>query len=189
LRREEALVLAKQVLAALFPVCSWAEIAGSIRRERAEVHDIDLVAIPSQQTRSGPLGGTVIFDELQVWKDLIPKALKKIGLTVEAQGQELIRCTFADNGFQVDIYRARPETWGVILLVRTGSREHNVKLYTLAKSKGLTLSAARGVISYWVDGRRLPEAEGKVIASRSEEEIFAALGLAYVDPKHREVSY
>jgi DNA polymerase/3'-5' exonuclease PolX len=41
---------------------------------------------------------------------------------------------------------------------------------------GLMLSAAQGVIK-----------DGKVIASRTEEEIFAALGLGYVEPKDREV--
>jgi DNA polymerase (family 10) len=122
----------------------------------------------------------VTYNESKIWKDLIPAKLKKCGLKVEASGQELLRCTFLD-GFQVDIYRARPETWGVILLVRTGSKEHNVKLCTLARSKGLKLSASEGLVAQG--------GFGQILASRSEEEIFTALGLAYVEPSNREANF
>ncbi len=121
------------------------------------------------------------FNESRVWKDLIPARLKKCGLKVEASGQELLRCTFLGDGFQVDIYRARPETWGVILLVRTGSKEHNVKLCTLARSKGLKLSASEGLVTQG--------GFGQIIASRTEEEIFTALGLEYVEPSNREANF
>ncbi len=181
--------LATKVLLALNPMCSGLMVAGSIRRGRAEVGDIDIVAIPKATVAMGPLGGPVSFPEESVWKLLFPKELKKAGLQVEEAGPELQRYVFAD-GFQVDIYRARPETWGVILLVRTGSKEHNVKLCSLAKSKGLKLSAALGVLKFPSALRdSVGDDFGKVIASRSEEEIFAALGLAFVEPKNREVPY
>jgi DNA polymerase (family 10) len=93
-------------------------------------------------------------------------------------GQEILRCTFLSDGFQVDVYRARPETWGVILLVRTGSKDHNVKLCTLARSKGLKLSASEGLVTQG--------GFGQVIASKTEEEIFSALGLEYIEPNYRE---
>lgn len=176
----KASLLANGVLVALYPFCSGLMIAGSIRRQKADVGDVDIVAMPKDVVAMGPLGGPVRFPEASVWSLLIPKELKKLGLKVEVSGQELHRCSFAD-GFQVDVYRARPETWGVILLVRTGSRDHNVKLCSLAKSKGLKLSAAEGIVT--------KEGFGKVTASRSEEEIFAALGLVYVEPKNREVLF
>jgi DNA polymerase/3'-5' exonuclease PolX len=52
---------------------------------------------------------------------------------------------------------------------------------TLARSKGLKLSAAEGVVDQ--DGF------GKILAGRTEESIFAALGLAFVEPKDREVKF
>lgn len=182
MERTKATLLAEKVLIALHPMCSSLMIAGSIRRERSEVGDIDIVAIPKQTVTVGPLGGPVSFPEDTVWKLLFPKELKKANLVIEASGSELIRCTFPD-GFQVDIYRARPETWGVILLVRTGSKEHNVKLCSIAKSKGLKLSASDGVIKTISSGCLTAE---KVIASRTEEEIFQVLGLPFVEPKNRE---
>ena len=174
---QKAQVLAEKVRVALEPLCEQVVIAGSIRRQKAAVNDIDVVAMPRCAVQAGPLGGTVRLNESAVWMLPFPKALKKAGLKIGVSGPELVRCSFVDNGFQVDVYRARPETWGVILLVRTGSKAHNVKLCTLARSKGLMLSAANGIVG------RL----GQVIASRTEEEIFAALGLAFVEPKDREV--
>ena len=184
MERLKATVLANNVLIALHPFCSGLMIAGSIRRQKAQVNDIDIVAIPKSMALMSPLGGPVSFPENTVWAWFIPKELQKLGLKVVAAGQELFRYTFAD-GFKVDIYRARPETWGVILLMRTGSKEHNIKLCKLARSKGLMLSASDGVVRHWVDGAHNPRSE--VIASRTEEEIFKALGLVYVEPKNREV--
>ena len=82
------------------------------------------------------------------------------------------------SGLQGDVYRARPETWGVILLIRTGSKEHNVKLCTLARSKGLMLSASQGVIE-----------NHNIVACRTEEGIFSALSMKFVEPKDREVHF
>jgi DNA polymerase (family 10) len=178
---EEAQVLAEQVRVTLEPLCERVVIAGSIRRQKPEVNDIDLVTLPKCAERSSFLDCNykVRVSETEVWLTLFPSVLKKWGLKVDALGPELLRFSRIEDGFQVDVYRARPETWGVILLVRTGSKQHNVKLCSLARSKGLMLSAAKGVIA--------DDGCGEVVASWTEEEIFAALGLAFVAPKDREV--
>lgn len=184
MRLVEAWPLAQKVCVALAPFCERVEVAGSVRRGKAEVGDVDIVAIPKAVEMPGGLFGCMPYDADHVWKDLIPIALLKAGFTDEAMGPELLRFSRQSDAFQVDVYRARAETWGVILLIRTGSKEHNVKLCALAKSKGLMLSASRGVIRW----NSPPEPE-EVIASRTEEEIFKALGLAFVEPKNREVPY
>lgn len=176
---EDAQVLADIVRHALEPFCERVAAAGSIRRLKAEVNDVDIVALPKVVSQPGPLGGTVKFSETDVFRFLLPKAVKKVGFTCEACGQELLRFNRLEDGFQVDVYRARAETWGVILLVRTGSKEHNVKLCSLARSKWLKLSACEGVVTQ--------EGFGRIVASRTEEEVFAALGLGFVEPKDREV--
>ena len=179
MRRDDALALAQDVVAVLQPFCERIEIAGSLRRGKAEVGDIDLVVIPKAGRYFCGLGFEAEFSADKVWAEKLPSALcRKVGAVIEASGPELIRCSIPSNEdpFQVDVYRARPETWGVMLLVKTGSKEHNVKLCSLALSKGLRLSAAQGVLR-----------AGQVVASRTEEEIFRALGLAFVEPKDREV--
>jgi DNA polymerase (family 10) len=183
----KATLLAEKVLIALNPMCCGLMIAGSIRRGKADVGDIDIVAIPQNTVTKGPLGGPVSFPEDSVWALLFPKELKKMGLKIEACGPELLRASFPD-GFQVDVYRARRETWGVILLVRTGSKEHNVKLCSKAKRfaspkypYGVRLSASQGIIALKKDG-----SDGEIIASHTEESIFEALGLTFVPPEARE---
>ena len=174
---EDAKFLAEKVCLVLQPLCDEIEVAGSVRRGKSEVGDVDIVALPKAVDLPGGLCGVVKVDPSTVWKNLIPKALVKSGLKLEVSGKELHRFSFP-SGLQVDVYRARPETWGVILLIRTGSKEHNVKLCTLARSKGLMLSASQGVIE-----------NHNIVACRTEEGIFSALGLKFVEPKDREVHF
>jgi DNA polymerase/3'-5' exonuclease PolX len=180
MRLQDALSLAQKVCAVLAPFCERVEVAGSVRRGKAEVHDIDIVAIPKAGWYPSAFGFDVEFSADKVWANMIPAVLRGKGLTVYASGPELLHCSFPD-GAQLDLYHARPETWGVILLVRTGSKEHNVKLCTIAQSKGLKLSASVGVVTR--------QGIGNIIACRTEEEIFEALGLTFVEPKFREVPY
>lgn len=161
---EEAAVLADRIVHCIEHLCDKVQVVGSIRRKRSEVHDIDMVLIPQSW----------------MWNTIIQRLKNTMLADVVKAGPELVtlkipRSTLVET-IQVDIYKARPETWGVLLLIRTGSKEHNIKLCSRARAMGLMLSAAEGVIK-----------DGKVVASRTEAEIFAALGLAYVEPKDREV--
>jgi len=181
LRIEDAQREAAWVVSKFDHLCEKVMVVGSVRRQRPEVNDIDIVVIPR-----GP--GEQNWDE-------IAKALKRAhGMVQFKKGPKLM--TFAhysdapglvmrprDPEYTVDIYHATPETWGILILVRTGSKEHNVKLCNLALSKGMKLSAAEGVLKL-VDS--FPSMM-QTIASKTEEEIFAALGLGYVEPKDREV--
>ena len=178
LKLEEARILAKNICDILSPCCQLIQVAGSVRREKAEVRDIDIVALPKAVDLPGGLFGVAKVHEDRVWENLIPKALFKWGFNLEASGQELHRFTRGEDGFQVDVYRARLKTWGVILLVRTGSKEHNVKLCSLAKSKNMMLSASQGLLQ-----------GSNIVACRTEEGIFSALGLKFVEPRDREVKF
>ena len=162
-------------------LCEKVMVVGSIRRQRPEVNDIDIVVIPRSPRERN-------------W-DEIAKALKRAhGMVQFKKGPKLM--TFAhyndapglvtrprDPEYTVDIYHATPEDWGIITLIRTGSKEHNVNLCNLALSKGMKLSAAEGVLKPLESFPSMM----KIIASKTEEEIFAALGLPYVEPKDREV--
>ena len=94
----EAQVLAEKVVAILQPFCSCIMTAGSIRRGKAEVGDVDIVALPKAMDLPGGLCGVVKVDPSTVWKNLIPKALVKSGLKLEASGEELHRFSFP-SGF------------------------------------------------------------------------------------------
>lgn len=173
MKLEVAEVYAAQVCEAIKPYVCKVEVVGSIRRRHPEVNDVDLIAISLDDTAWRAIPG-VLFKKLQA--SIILRGMELIGVTLPHQVGSPIAFGTRYANVQIDIYRARAHTWGVLELIRTGSKEHNTKLCAHALVNHMMLSAAKGVIK-----------DGFVVASRTEEEIFAALGLAYVEPKNREV--
>ena len=167
MKLQEAEALAFKILQVIEPCCERVSIAGSVRRRRPEPNDIDIVLIPK------PF----------MWNQIQTSMRAELDARQGIAGTQLIRMyiPFAnapapDRHIQVDFYAATEQTWGTILLIRTGSTDHNIRLCTHAKALDMMLSASRGVIE-----------KGKVVASKTEEEIFKALILPYVAPGDREV--
>jgi len=152
---EQAQRIADKVSERLSPFCSKIEVAGSIRRKKPYPKDIDLVLIPS--------------DPWNLYADI-----KQLG-RVKADGDKLKRLVV--NGAQVDLYFATEETWATLLLIRTGSAEHNIRLATLAKKKGWQLKA---------NGDGLFDDTGRRIAGNTEESIFEAMGIPFLKPEERD---
>ena len=153
MKLQQAETTAKNFLSEIKEFCERIVIAGSIRRKKPEVNDIDIVLIPRQ-------------------REHLIQRIRKIS-RVEVQGKKLIRTEYSN--VQIDAYFATEETWGILLLVRTGSKEHNIKLCQHAINKGMKLSSEKGLMK-----------DGKVIASKTEEEVFQALGMDYVEPGERD---
>lgn len=151
----QAQAIAQDVVNRLAPFCERIEVAGSIRRRRPFPRDIDIVLLPEHQ-------GNLAVE------------LLALGDHVKA-GKSLMQRTY--KGAQVDLYFATPETWHTLLLIRTGSKEHNIRLVTLAKKRGWHLYA---------NGRGLFNEKDERIAGDSEESFFKALGLPYKEPWERE---
>jgi len=130
--------------------------AGSLRRGRETVGDLDLLVTGHN------LGG------------LADHFLKfpRIGqVLVKGEDKASVKLT---NGLQVDVRMLAPESYGAALQYFTGSKEHNVALRDRAKRRGWKLSEYG-----------LFEGE-QVLASQTEEEIYAKLGLAWIPPELRE---
>jgi DNA polymerase (family 10) len=152
MKLEEAKTIADSFISEIKEFCERIEIAGSIRRNKIEVNDIDIILIPKL-------------------REHLIQRIRKIS-RVEVQGKKLMRTEYSN--VQVDVYFATEETWGILLLVRTGSKEHNIKLCQHAINKGMKLSSEKGLMK-----------DGKVIASRTEEEIFQAFGMDHINPEDR----
>ena len=158
--------LAAQILAELKPFCERIEIAGSIRRRRPLVNDIDIVVLPHPDQTNA----------------LRARVLERT--TPISDGPQVI-LTRLQNGVQLDLWIAHgpkkdlfsetPTNFGVLLLSRTGSKEHNIWLCQVAERLGRRLNPHHGVY----ENRQL-------LASATEEEIFAALKLDFVPPERRE---
>ena len=167
---EEARETAEKVMLTIGPLVERAEVAGSIRRQRPYVHDVDIVLIP----KAREIVDTGFWSPLTPFPDGIAARLnRELGAELLRKGEKMLQMRI--QGTQVDLYASTPEAWGIHLLRWTGSRAHNIYLCTVAQSRGLRLAVSAGV----VNGRR-------IVASRTEEDVFRALGLEYVPPERRQ---
>ncbi len=163
LNLKQAETIAEQIKTAAATHCERIEIAGSIRRQKPTVHDIDFVAIAKNDSE---------------WQK-ISQTLKHKKAKLLCSGNSVIKALIPiEKGlFQVDFYRAKPNTFGIHLLVRTGSAEHNTWLASLAIQKGMRIKYSEGLTK-----------DGTVIAGETEQSVFEALGLPCPLPNEREIA-
>ncbi len=131
--------------------------AGSVRRAEATVGDIDIVCTSAQP-------GDVIarFVKWERARAVLAEGVTKASI-------------WLDGGLQIDLRVLPDDVYGNLLQHFTGSREHNIQLRELAVRKGLRVSE-NGILDV---------ASGANRTCRTEEEVYAALGLAYVPPEMR----
>jgi DNA polymerase (family X) len=139
--------------------------AGSLRRGRETVGDLDLLLILSE--------GHTAQKKVDAIAEHILK-FPRIEQTL-AHGENKVSFTL-QNGLQVDVRLLEKESFGAALLYFSGSKEHNVALRGRANDMGLTLNEYS-----------LATLKGeKPVARRTEEEIYAKLKLDYIPPELRE---
>ena len=139
--------------------------AGSLRRAKETIGDLDLLLTLGK--------GHTSEKEIEA----ISKHILKFPEIdqVLAHGGNKVSFVLA-SGLQVDVRLLEAENFGAALLYFTGSKEHNVALRSRALKMGFTLNEY--ALSRLKDERR--------VAGRTEEEIYAKLGLAYIEPELRE---
>ncbi|MGW6390984.1 DNA polymerase/3'-5' exonuclease PolX [Streptomyces sp. NPDC055103] len=138
--------------------CEDCAYAGSLRRMKETIGDIDVLVAAD---RSAPFMDALT--ELPSTAEVLVHGPKKTSVRT------------VDN-IQVDLRVVEPESWGAALLYFTGSKAHNIHIRTIAVHAGLKLSEYG-----------LFETEsGERVASRTEEEVYARLGLPWIPPALRE---
>lgn len=159
------------------PFCNRIEIVGSLRRLKPCVNDIDIIAI----AKLLEMDDETLFGE-HVQENLLERKLSQMcllgQLQLEANGTKIKRFLKMVDGdtVPIDIYLATEQTWWTLLLIRTGSRNHNIKLARRAIELQMHLKA---------DGSGLLGHDGSLIQIYSEEAIFHHLGLQYRPPEER----
>jgi DNA polymerase (family 10) len=166
---------AEKIVDELTPYCKQPpRIAGSIRRKRPTVNDVDLVVLAKGDGA-----------------DLRARC-KKNAVEIVEEG-EMTLIVILKSGLQLDIWFARepkrdlfgveiPGNFGSLLLCRTGSKEHNIWLCNQAADRGLHWNPYAGL-----HGK--PERPGgpcPLIAGETEESIFKALNIPFIKPEDRE---
>lgn len=149
--------LAERMAAALrsVPGVEQAEAAGSVRRRQETVGDLDFIVAAADAEAV-----TERFTSLPRVAEVISRGL---GMTV-------VRMR---DGLHADLRVVPPEAYGAALQHFTGSRDHNIALRTFAERRGLKLNE----YGLWKGMTR--------VAARTEEEVYAALGLAFIPPEIR----
>jgi DNA polymerase (family X) len=140
--------------------------AGSLRRGKETVGDLDLLVTMSPG------------HEKQKDVDAVAARILKYPASQRelAHGENKVSMLL-ESGMQVDVRLLNKESFGAALLYFTGSKEHNVALRGRANDMGWTLN------EYALTTLK----GGKVVARRTEEEIYAKLKLEYIEPELREM--
>jgi DNA polymerase (family X) len=156
---DEATALAEHILGFVrsHPACERAELAGSLRRRKETIGDLDLVAASREgKALADAFAGAQFVDEI----------------LAHGPTKVFIKC----GGVEVDLRIVAPEAFGSLLHHFTGGQAHNIVLRERAVRMGINIS------EYGL--AKAGTGEYEPIAT--EEEIYSRLGLAYIPPELRE---
>jgi DNA polymerase/3'-5' exonuclease PolX len=167
---EKARDIAEQVKHLLEESCERIEIAGSIRRLKSDVGDVELLCIPKFNGFIDSLDQKV---KSLVGTHYLDYRLNKLGRQVYGPKNKLMR--HVESGLGIDISCTNEECWWVSLVVRTGGKQTNIDICTAALQRGYKFHA-------YGSGFSTPHGD---IVCRSEREAFETVGLAYREPWQR----
>ncbi|MFG3289015.1 DNA polymerase/3'-5' exonuclease PolX [Streptomyces sp. NPDC048179] len=155
-----AMELAEDIVGALSGVagCERCAYAGSLRRMRETIGDIDILAAAGE---SAPL--MAAFTRLPYVTEVIGQGGTKTSVRTR-------------KGLDVDLRVVPPDSWGAALQYFTGSKAHNIRTREIAVRQKLKLSEY-GLFDV---------ESGEKIVSATEEEVYARLGLPWIPPTLRE---
>ncbi|HEX2767424.1 MAG TPA: DNA polymerase/3'-5' exonuclease PolX [Candidatus Limnocylindria bacterium] len=134
------------------------EVAGSLRRRRPTIGDLDLLAAVDD-----PHAVIAALDGLREVDKVVAAGTDKTSILLA-------------EGPRVDLMVCRPEAWGTHLVHFTGSKDHNIALRGMALDRGLSLSEKGWKV---ID-------TGELLLDAEEADAYARLGLPWIPPELRE---
>ena len=166
-----AAAAAEQLMSEIEPYCERIEVAGSLRRHKPEIGDIEIVAIakPLLNLFGEPTEG----NEIDSW-------LYQRSIATTKNGSKYKQFEYEHEGerYQVDLFLAQPDNFGLIHMIRTGSAEFSKRMMT-----------AQSYAGYLPAGLRVAEGHcwrnGAMVAVESEADLFALWNMATVAPEDR----
>ncbi|MDA8174351.1 MAG: DNA polymerase/3'-5' exonuclease PolX [Nitrospiraceae bacterium] len=137
-------------------------IAGSLRRWKETVRDIDILAASARP------------DELMDYFVKLPQVSRVLA---KGPTKSSVVIGYGGNGIQADLRVVEEDAYGAALCYFTGSKEHNIRLREMAVKRGLKVNEY-GIF----------DSKGKKIGGQREEDVYQAVGLPYIPPELREDS-
>lgn len=166
----QAEAIAESIREKLQPYCERIEIAGSIRRRKPVVKDIELVAIPKKIEIPEGLFDTALIVHPEFCR--IVNGLEKV--KGEPTGKYTQR--ILPEGIKLDLFMANKDNWGLIYAIRTGSATFSHRVL----ARGWVKMGYKSIEGYLtMDGRR--------VAVPEETDLFRIVGIPYIDPEHRNI--
>ena len=165
----QALESAEKIVALLKQIkgVQQCDYAGSLRRRKEIIGDIDILMSAPDKLRNGILSAFMKQEDVE---------------SIVASG-DTKSTVILKNGIQCDFRIVSESEYPFTLNYFTGSKEHNVEMRSLARKQGLSLNEY-GFTR--IEESKSTKAGKKIPPCKSEEEIYNALGLHYIPPELRE---
>ena len=172
-------ITGQSLIKLLEPSCERIELAGSIRRGRPGVGDIELLCVPRLQAVRDLFGNPIATEsELdQRCKVLMADGFLAYRPNIRGAvtfGPSNKLMVHRATGIPVDIFSATTEDWGMAMVVRTGPKDFNVRMMSRFRELGLEGHAYGGVTR-----------GGEVLNCPTEERVFELLRWDYSAPAER----
>ena len=178
--RAVAMLAAGEICNALKASCQRLIVAGSLRRGKQRVGDVEILYVSKTQTVSDGLFDTR-EDSLadREFEQLIAKGVldKRTNVNAcETWGEKNKLARHVATGVPVDLFAATEQNWWNYLVCRTGPAENNIRIAAQAKERGWQWHPYRSGFT---------DARGDVVPVNSEQDVFRLVGLVYRDPQDR----
>lgn len=178
--RAAALDVARELCRRLKPCCDRLIVAGSLRRGKESVGDVEILFIPGTAEIPGDLFSTdtVNLAEAEIARMLEDGTLtKRLSISGSPSWGPRNKLAVHRSGIPVDLFTATPESWWNYLVCRTGPSESNVRIATIAQERGYQWNP------YGQGFTR--RSDGTVIPMESEAAVFEFVGMEAKEPGER----
>ena len=178
--RAEAIAVARIIVDFLKPFCERLIVAGSLRRRRTAVGDVEILYVPKYSAEPDGLFDTVRVNcvdrrlEQMLQCGTISKRLNTLGSETWGERNKLARHTTSQ--IPVDLFEATTSNWFNYLVCRTGSAANNTRIASAAQAKRWKWHPyAAGFTDH----------QGNSVRVESEQDVFRLAGLPYLEPWQR----
>lgn len=181
--RSLGLKVAAELCRALTPACERIVVAGSLRRQKADVGDVEILFIPRTERRADPgdMFGQVdvnLADEIILRLEaqgVLERRLNANGSPMYGPKNKLVR--HVATGMPVDLFTATADNWFNYLVCRTGPAESNTRICLAAQAQGAKWNPY---------GEGFTDARGISRRMESERAVFDYVGLPFAEPEGRK---